>query len=191
MIKRSTWIVLAVFIALLGLLWLLEWSPAAPARKSRVTPAATRQPALLQGINSANILRIQIQTTDGVLIAVSRGGDKTWAYEQAGGSPVDPGKVEELLSVLLSLRPQTSVDPSVTLDAVGLTGQPLIITLNDAAAQLYTFKFGRQTAINSGYYVSLNDQSPVVVSNDAMEPVIRLTAANALSQAPPTGTVEP
>ncbi len=174
MICRSTWIVFAVFIVLaLAAIFLLK-SPASPLPgNSEETPSVTPAPRVIEGWEAADVISIELVKTDGMNVKLTRGADNTW-LDASKQTAVEPGQVEQLLSELLAMRVLTAMPADYALDALALTSpsQQIEITRQDGGKLV--FMVGNLTPTGNGYYVRIDNNPPVVVSNYALDAVTQL-----------------
>lgn len=168
MIKRSTWILLAVFFIALATAIYYSRSPLAQEKEE---PAATPQPRLLEGWSNDRVYAIEFTYGERQTYRLKIGADNRW---QAVGSsePIGQGKVEELLTSLLSLQVLASLDSPNSLIATGFDQGLYRVTITDAGGIQSTIQIGQATPTNSGYYILLDDHPPVIVNKYAVDTLL-------------------
>jgi hypothetical protein len=186
MIRRSTWILLAIFIIGVGLVFYLDKHPISNAN---VTPTATVQSALFNNVTADNLIKIEIQSNTGTVLQLTRNPDKTWVFNNIQGKSPDQGKVQELLYTITGLTVTEGLNGSLPLDSIGLTTPANTITLvNDSGTQ-NILRIGAVTSINSGYYVQLNKNNPVIIDKGTIDNLTSLFNLNNLVMATPTSQI--
>jgi hypothetical protein len=174
MIRRSTWIVFAVFIVLALAAILLTRLPGAPlAQSDTATPSATPAPSLIEGWQDTDVTNIQLIKTEGAGQHYQRAADGSW-IDVDKQVAIQTGKAEELLSEMLALRVLTAMPTDFQLDALGLTAPEQKIELARQDGSLVDLSVGALTPTGNGYYVRMNDEAPVVVSKYALEAVLQV-----------------
>lgn len=183
MIRRSTWIIIAVFALSLGALWYLEWSP---AKEARMTPTPTTMPRLLESIDINKIVQIEVIRTKGDNLVLKKNPDRTWSFGDRPGILVDQGQAELLTSSLFSLNIKSSLGDNIAMSAIGLDTATSTIKLVTSSGSPNYLHIGKINPINNGYYVRFNDLKPVLVDNYALDEIISLLSFNQLIMATPT-----
>jgi hypothetical protein len=182
MIRRGTLIILGIFIVLIGATWYLEWSPTGQARV-RGTPTVTPYPQVLV-LDINNLTKIELKSSQGSLVGISRNLNGTWTFTDAQNTPADQGKVQQLLSSILGLQSLSTMDSTVSLDNFGLVTANQIITFQTSNGSK-VLKIGNVTPTD-GYYIQVDSNTPIVVSKSAVDDVLNLFTQSALSVATPT-----
>ncbi len=186
MIRRSTWITLAVFIVLIGAALLLQKYP---VLQGKPTPTATEYPLLLQGWLPEELTMIEIKNDKGETVSLKRNPDKTWAFVNVTGKLPDQGKVTQLIDTLTSTNVLASFDATTSLENVGLTAPTYLITLQNSQGNKKVIRVGKATAIGTGYYIQVDNNLPVLVSKDNLDQVTSLASLDALTLVTETPTV--
>jgi hypothetical protein len=184
MIRRGTLIVLAILILLIGATWYLEWSPAGQARV-RGTPTATAYPTLIN-LGPGRFTQIEMKDSSGTF-GIQLNLNNTWSITDAQNTPVDQGKVQQLLSSLTGLQATATLDINA-LSSFGLVTANQVITI-DSSNGTFVLKVGKVTPTNSGYYVQVDNHAPVVVDKNSLDSV--LTSMNREALLPATATPLP
>jgi hypothetical protein len=181
MIRRGTLVVVAIFVLLIGLSWYLEWSPAGKARV-RGTPTATAYPRIIS-LGSGELMKLELKTSSGTF-GIKRNLNDTWSFADNENTPTDQGKIQQLLATLTGLQSKATVDTK-TLDAFGLVSANQILTIQTTNGTS-VLKIGKITPTSSGYYVQVDNQSPVVVDKYSIEQILNTMNRQALSAATAT-----
>jgi hypothetical protein len=172
MIRKGTWIVLAVFVVFIGTLLILQRTRGnVKFITEAVTPSATSAPLLLQGWQPADINYIEWRG-EGQSLTLTQSADGAWLLGPDQNAPVESSQVDSLRSSLVSLRPLSSLGASNPLDALGLSAPLNIITLRAASGMQAQFLLGDTTPTGSGYYAQINGGAPVVISKFELESIL-------------------
>ena len=171
MIRRTTWIVIVVFLAVLAAAVYLEQRPQAP---EAVPTAAAALPNLLPvTMSEISGLRLE-ETATGEAVELRLDEAGAWQLLEPSEGPADPTEVESSLSTLTSLRAQTSLDPAASLAIFGLSEPAYRLSVETTGGERLTVLVGDQTPTASGYYVQLNDDPPQVVNKFSLDSFLRI-----------------
>ncbi len=172
MVRRSTWIVFMVFLVLgIAAIFLVK-SPSSPLGNANVTPSATPAPRMVESVEAADVNKVELVQVGGVPVRLARQADGTWLNE-VSMAPVEAGKVEEVLSELLTTRVLTTMPADYSLDSLALKAPAQTITLSYGSGQILHVYGGGLTPTGNGYYVRVDNNAPVVVSKYAFEAVLQ------------------
>jgi hypothetical protein len=183
MVRRGTLGVLAVFLLLSVAAWYLEWSPSGKTR-ARGTPAATTAPKVVS-IDIDKIALFEFQDNRNEVIRIVRNPDNTWSLDKRKIA-IDQGKIQQLLASFANLTTLSVMDNTVDLSAFGLVVPDTTITIQITGEDLKIIKIGKVTPTNSGYYVQVGNNSPVVVSKNSIDSIKGLINLDTLILTTPT-----
>jgi len=178
MIRRGTWIAIALLIILLGVTWYFEWSPTGKARVIG-TPTATLIPQIIKE-NQSELFLVELSTSSGEVTTLRKNPDNTWSLPSSPDQTVDQGKAQELLSDIYSLTPLTTLDSKVSLDSFGLMNPTQVLNVQVTNGSPYVIKLGSLTATESGYYIQVNSDPVIIVSKTSLESILDLLKTDAL-----------
>ena len=156
--KRSTGIVLVIFLALVGLmLYLNQRKPA--TETADVTPTATVENLFIatDGLPTS----IDIKSNNGDEVSIERNDAGVWVLKQPIEAEADQGSAEAAASQASALRIVSR--PQVAPADVGLTQPAYVLTVKLTSGMLKTVRIGDLTPTSSGYYTSVNDSSEVLI----------------------------
>ncbi len=182
-IRRSTWILLAIFIIGVGLVFYLDKYPISNAN---TTPTATMLPPLFSNMSYDKLVMIEIQGNAGSILQLKRNPDNTWGFTNIQGKSPDQGKVQELLFTLTGLTVTENLNSNLSLESVGLVTPTNTITLQDDAGSQNILRIGMVTSIGSGYYVQLNKNNPVIIDKTTIDNLTGLFSQANLVMVTPT-----
>jgi hypothetical protein len=196
MVRRSTWIVLGIFVILIGFTVVFQRYQANKAGNS-ATATPTTPPVYLNNLGESEIKDIKIADNTGSYIDLYRDpASSNWAIEGVPAEQADSAKIQSISDELASLQVQETLTETISLASVGLETPAYTITLttsNDSQSVTYV---GTQTAIGSGYYVRENDGQIMIVDKSSLDNILNLLKEpplmpTASPQVTPTGTISP
>ncbi len=183
MIRKQTWILLVVFIALLGAMFYLQQNPLPDPAEA--TPSVTAQPPMLPGWKPEDITQITIQQGQNEAVTIAREAEGGWMMEP-GAKPVEPGRVEQLRAQITDLRVIAVLQPGFDAAATGLNQPAMTLALWNIKGQESVLKIGGQTPIETGYYIQVGENAPVVVSKFAVDALLDYAQPQTLAPETPT-----
>jgi hypothetical protein len=168
--KRSTWIVLVIFLALVGLLVYLNRKEPATTEED----VATVEP-VENLFNETDGLptRIDIKSETGEQVSIARNEAGAWVLKQPIEAEANQGSAEAAASQLTSLRivSRPEVDPA---DA-GLVQPSYIMTVELTGGTVKTVRIGDITPTESGYYTNIDESTEVlIVSKTGLDSLLTL-----------------
>jgi hypothetical protein len=185
MIRKSTWIVVAIFVVLLAGAFYLRENPLPSAASTTTSPTA--MPVLLSGWSDNDIVSLEYKGEQG-LVTLVKNPDGSWLLGPDNKAPASIGQVAYLQAQLVAMRVDSVLNTTDPLDAVGLASPSRMITLRNDQGQQVEIRVGKLSVTGSGYYVQLDNQAPVVVNKYTLEAV--LDGFNRDQLAAPTATPE-
>ena len=183
MIRRSTWVVLVIFAALVAVLVFWQRSKEnAPAE-----PTSTPAQASLFDLN-ADITYLRLEKVGGAVVEMERGEDGIWQLTWPLAEKTDVGAVQNAVTQLLSLRILTTLNTIPGLDTIGLASPAyrILIGLDDGSQ--VTINVGDSTPTGSGYYVVVSGRPLYVVNKSGLDSVLKLIDSPPIE---PTPTLAP
>lgn len=183
MIRRPTWVLLFLLIALIGLGWYLNHRKQTLA--AQATPTAGLEYLLPSDAGVVTALKIEGKDSS---IEIRRNAENKWAIVAPNLAEADQGMVEAGITQLSTLRILGRVE--IDLELVNLKTPDYKVSVTYSNGQTYTFEVGSVTPINTGYYVRKSDGSVVVVSKVGLDSLLNLLT-NPPYLATPTPTVTP
>ena len=173
MVKRQTWVLLAVFAVLIVLAFF--WTRFQNDRK-KSNPTTTPTPAqYIFTLDSATVASLKItDNVNGKSVMVARDVTGQWTLVDPQAEYTDVASVESAVSQLASLRVTSSLPTSNNLAEYGLD-QPaytIMVNVNDGGQLLA--QVGSTTATSSGYYVLVPGGVPQIVAKYGLDAVLKL-----------------
>lgn len=171
MIRRSTLIVLGVFVVALAALFLLQSMPNSPLSPAS-TPPATPQPNLVTGWKESDITVLVNNQATGNEIRLEKKSDGSWTT--ANGAKIDAGVAGQITSEILAIRVVNTLPLETTLASLKLDNPVQKIIIQGAGGKTATLSIGSVTPTQSGYYVKVDNNAPVIVNKDAVDTLLQL-----------------
>ena len=180
MIRRSTLVLVILFVLVAGVAVYLQKRPAASgSTQASVTPA----PALLN-IVSTSVTGFQLVDKDGqIVIKVGSGGQ--WNVEQPANGTITAGNIQEILSELTSMKVTVSLPAAPPEDATGLNQPSYTLTISSTTGPDRVIKVGKAPPTDIGYYVQVDQALPVVIGKYGIDRVVELLRSTRATPTPP------
>jgi hypothetical protein len=194
MVKRQTWVLLAVFVVLIGLAFF--WTRFQNDRKkSNPTPTPTPQQHIFT-MDSAAVASLKItDNVSGKSVMVARDVSGQWKLVDPQAEFTDVASVESAVTQLASLQVTSSLPTNSNLAEYGLDQPAYTITVNVNDGGQLLAQVGSATATNSGYYVLVPGGVPQIVAKYGLDAVLKLLSkppiATPTSAPTETGAIEP
>ncbi len=170
MIRRTTWIILGLFVILLAFAWFLQRTKANTALQSTATPGIQN----LFEIDENNIASITIEDVQGNKVSLGRDDQDLWSLTEPQVDATDVGAAESNVSQLISLTVLSTLDPVPPPAATGLDQPADTITIQTKDGKEVKIQVGKQTPIANGYYVQVDQGAVSVVSKFGLESVLTM-----------------
>lgn len=184
MIRRNTWILLAVFAVLLIAAVYLQRSGGLTA--GEVATPTVEQQQLLLDVGADEISGFQIEDAQGKVVAVKRDAQGAWALTEPQAQNTDSVKVDSVVTSLASLEVLNTLESGLALDVIGLTKPTYTLQIGLANGSQHVIEIGEATPTGTGYYARMDGGAPVVVSKFAVD-----SAAELLTTPPIIATETP
>ena len=170
MIKRSTWIVLAILAIIVALFIYLNERPVS---QSEATPTATNIGYLVTR-GDRTVSNIEISDLNGNVVRIGRDGSGTWQMELPVSGEADQALAEATDTQLFALRILSTLEGTQTpYNMVGLDSPAFQITVRFTDGLNQVILVGSQTPTGSGYYV-LFERKIYVISKYGMDALINI-----------------
>lgn len=169
MIRRSTWIVLIVFIVLLGAL--LFWQQSNFSQQAE--PTATPRTKVFD-FDLDQMVAFSVANADGEQVSFAKADDGTWTLVQPEGELDPAAGFETKLNLFGAMRAMNVLESPPQMDEIGLDkpAYKVRISLNDGSES--TLLVGSETPTGSGYYVHLDGGQVLVIERSTINDVTGL-----------------
>jgi hypothetical protein len=170
MIKRNTWILLLVFVVVLGAAIVIQQTNLlVPAAAPTATPALS-----LLDFGDDNIIGITLADPNGLNIVAKIDSNNQWSITKPANLQISQGSMQEILSELNGISIQSTLLSPLPLESTGLQLPAYTLTLNYSSGKDHTIKVGSLTATKSGYYLQLDANEAVIVSQYGIDDIVQL-----------------
>jgi hypothetical protein len=174
MVRRSTLILLVVFVILVGFAWILQHNQT-NTQESAATMTPTTIVAYLYNLGGKQVDSINIFDTSGNQIEYYL--DPTigsWVVRDLPIEQADSFQIESIAGRLFALQAVETLVEAPPLDSIGLATPTYTINMTTTdGGQLVTY-VGAITPIGSGYYVKVGSDKIVIVDKVIMDDVLSL-----------------
>lgn len=189
MVKKQTWILLALFAALAGFALFLKNNPKSDTPDADATLPPTAAPVeFLFPTEEGVVTSILIEDREGQIVGLER-GDAAWAVTQPFEAEALQASVEEAASQVTALTVLNRLE--LDLAAVGLKSPAYTITVGFSSGNFFTAQVGDATPTDSGYYVRKEDGNILVVSKYGLESLFNLLLFPPYAETPTPSPLPP
>jgi hypothetical protein len=174
MVRRSTLILLVVFIILVGFAWILQHTQT-NKQEAAATMTPTTTAAYLYNLNGRQVDDVNITDISGNQVEFyldTTSGN--WAIRDLPIEQADSFQIESKTAQLLALQAVETLVQPPPLDSIGLGTPIYTITMTTADGGQWITNVGSVTAIGSGYYVKVGPDKIVIVDKVVMDDVLSL-----------------
>ncbi len=169
--RRSTVIVLLLFVLSVGAYYLIKYRKEAAPADMTTTPEATTQVAFLFDAAEGVPTSIHIESKDGKIVEVARNADNAWAILKPVEAAADQASAESAASQVTAMRVQDKIQ-NVDLDIMGLKTPEYTITIQFSGGKERKAEVGVVTPSETGYYVRNENGEIVVISKDSVDTLL-------------------
>lgn len=188
MIRRSTWILLILFVVSLS--GTILWQRYRAKQEAETTP--TPEASLFFDISSADVVQLEIIQPTGKAVVLRSDAPGVWVLEGFTAEQTDAGRVESILQQLSSLRVLSPLEQAPAAEIVGLSQPSYIIRVKLSNGGQKTAYIGDVTPTGSGYYARLEGGNVVIINKYSIDSVVELLANKPLlPTATPTEAMTP
>ena len=183
MIKRSTWILLAVLALVIASYFIIKKNS---PKSSQTTPTSQSSTYLFTSANGT-LQSLQISDAQGNMVRIQRDLTKVWVITAPTNAKADQGLAGAAESQVGALQILTSLDTSPDLSAIKLATPAYIIDVAFDNGTQHKLEIGSLTPTNSGYYVRYDSGKIMVISQSGIDSLLNLLKSPPY---PPTPTPE-
>ena len=171
MIRRSTWIMLAVLALFIGAYFYLKAHPL-QYYTSTPTPTAPVNSFLINKDNDT-LTKVVITDAQGNTFQMGRDAAGYWAITKPKSAAADQSQAEAAETQLFALKVVTTLETSPSPDVIGLNPPAYTISLEFSSNRQQVLEVGGLTPTSSGYYIQLEGMV-YVVSQYSIDAVVKL-----------------
>jgi hypothetical protein len=173
MIRRSTVVYIVLLLVLAGAYYYLNNREQPAEIEVTLEPGSEAAQAYLFAAEKGAPTSIRIESKSGETVEVARGEDNAWALTEPIEAKAEQGAAEAAASQVTTMRVLDTV-PDVDPVIIGLEDPEYVLTIMFTGGGERTVDIGVITPTESGYYVRDAEGEVVIVSRDAIEPLIGL-----------------
>ncbi len=157
MIRRSTWIILLIFLAILG--GGLYFQKYQSEKQAQVTPTAEIE-LLFPGVEKSQVTAFEIDDSQEKKLVAAKDQSGGWAVAGYTAADTDPTGIDGMLMQITSLSVVSDLDPAPALDIIGLTMPAYRFKVSFQDGKQKTVYIGKLTPTKSGYYARTRRRQP-------------------------------
>lgn len=192
MIRRSTWIVLLIFLLLLTATIL--WQKYKPEKVADVTPTVVA--GKLLELSEADIVGFEVKNLAGKSVAAEADTTGKWVLAGYSAEETDTNRIQTVLQQLSSMSILSNLEQAPAADLVGLAQPGYVVSVNLKNGTKEVAYIGNQTPTASGYYARTEGGNIVVVNKYSIDTLVGLLDQPPILPTPlptetPTSTPEP
>jgi hypothetical protein len=187
MIRRSTWILVAVFVAVLLVALYMQRSDQQAGAQATPTAGISY---LFEDLD-ADIQRLRISSADGNAVEAQAGLEGAWTLVEPSGQAADTDRIASAASQVQNLRIVSALENPPAAGEVGLEPADYRLSVLTAGGLEQVALIGDETPIQTGYYARREGGPVVVVLKSAVDSLIGLLETPPVLVTPtPTGESE-
>ena len=185
--KRSTVIVLVIFLAMVGLLFYLNQKESKANEVAvDITPSAVTE--FLLSASDGLPTRIDIKSQSGEQVVISRNDAGVWVLEKPIETEADQASAQEAATQLSSLRIESRLE--VPPEAAGLVQPSYTMTIELSGGTVKTVRIGDLTPTEIGYYAQVEgNNDTLIINRSGTEALLMLLESPPVLE--PTPTIVP
>lgn len=187
MIRRSTWIILGIFILFVAVV--LIWQRVQENRQAQITP--TPVASFLLDLEGKTITEITVTGPTNQSVSAMKDTDGSWTLVEPAGQPADSSRIDAAVGSASGLRVLTTLNQVGELETLGLNPASYRIEMTlDDGTRLIVF-VGGLTPTQSGYNVYIEGQPLKIVERYSLDQVLAILNNPPILQPTPTDTLLP
>ncbi len=195
MVKRPTWILIAVLVLVVGAYFFIKGRP---LKSALPTPTAQGAAFLITSADGT-LQSLQITDNQGNKVRMQRDLNKTWVITAPTSAVADPSLAGAAETQVGALKIVATLDAPPDLSAIQLTTPADTIDLTFTNGREHKIEVGGLTPTSSGYYVRFDGNKVYVISQDGIDALLKLlksppyppTPTPVFTSTPATGTPTP
>jgi hypothetical protein len=174
MVRRSTWIMVAVFVSLVGFAWLFQRN-----QTENLNNAATATPTVtlpsVYDFHGKQVGLVEILDSTGDKVQFERDSESNqWSITGVPLDQVDSFQVGSILAQLFAITAQETLTQTPPLDSIGLVVPAYTINLTTVDGEIVNTHIGSQTPIGNGYYVRIDSGPIIIVDKQLLDDILEL-----------------
>lgn len=184
MVRRSTWILLAIFVLLVAVavLW-----PRLKKSDDTPEPTATTQPSQpkVYDVNLEDVIWIQFMDAQGKLVEVERESPTAeWVLVGETLETSDSFRIASVAGQLLAMQAMRTFETDLGIGTVGIDHPGYTITIRTTTGKEIINKIGNLNAVGNGYYIKVDNEPVVIVAKLVLDEVLGILTEPPLAATP-------
>ena len=186
--KRSTWFILLLFLATIGVLSYLKYRPAPNTSTLEATPIiSTINHVYLFTAESSTLTGIRIYDNQYHIVLLERPSGGLWTVSLPIAAPANQSQAEAAATQATALEILDTLNSSVTADMVGLEFPVYTMKLTFHTIGEHKLEIGDKTPVGDGYYVRFDNGLIYIIGSSGIDAILNLlTSPPYLPTATPT-----
>ncbi len=174
MVRRSTWILLIVFVVLAGSTYMFQRYQSQKSENA-ATATPTTPPVKVYNLSGDQVSDITIADSSGKKIDLYRDqASKKWAIADVPVGQADSIQIDSVSAELFDLTAKETFTQTPPLDSVGLITPTNIITITATDGSQTVTDIGSQTPTGNGYYLRVNSGQVLIVEKLVVDDILHL-----------------
>jgi hypothetical protein len=173
MVKRPTWILLAVLALVVGVYFILQNHP---LKKVEPTPTTTGDDLLISQADGV-LQSLRISDKKGNNFQMQRDLSKSWVITAPQSGVADQGLAGAAETQVGALRIVTALETSPEPSVVGLDNPNSSLELRFTNGKSHKIEVGNVSPTGSGYYVRYDGGKVYVISQSGIDALLNLLTA--------------
>lgn len=173
MVKRPTWILLALLALVIGVYYILQNHP---LKKVEPTPTTAGDALLISQADGA-LQSLRIYDKKGNNFQMQRDLSKAWVITAPKSGLADQGLAGAAETQVGALRIVTALENSPEPSVVGLDNPASTLELRFTSGKSHKIEVGNVSPTGSGYYVRFDGSKVYVISQSGIDALLNLLTA--------------
>ena len=174
MVRRSTIVLILVFVLLVGFAWILQHYQGNMS-KVTATMTPTNPIAYLFNFNGKQVANISISDSAGNQIEFYLDSSTgKWAIKSMSSEQADSDQIASIVKQLADLQAVDVLSPPPSLESMGLVTPAYTINFLTSDGGQLTTHVGSVTPIGKGYYVRIGANTIVIVDKLVLEGILNV-----------------
>lgn len=174
MIRRSTWIVLIVFLALLAFLLYWQNRPDFVVEEPTASePDPVPRESIFEIPEGLDVIAARVESSDSGLVVMEYDSDTgTWVLVDPPRDGADSQRIQGLIDQVVALRASNALETVPSLEVIGLENPLYEIQFSLSNEQIHTLYIGDATITGNNYYVRVDEGAPQIVGKFAIDNLV-------------------
>ena len=173
MVKRSTWILLAVLVLVVGAYFIVKGNA---SKTSKLTPTPTQNSYLITQADGV-LQSLHISDNKGGNFQMQRDLSKTWVITAPTSGTADQGLAGEAETQVGALRTVVTLETPPDLSSIGLASPANTLELKFVSGKSHKIEVGKMTPTSSGYYIRFDGGKVFVIEQSGIDALLNLLKA--------------